>query len=510
MFRLREMTLRLGSWSRIAVAFAAAACPWEMTSAADLSRIQNIVVLYPENRSFDHLYGLFPGANGVANATRDQFIQRDHDGTELPNLRVWNPKGEPDPDYPLLPNAPFRIDAAPLSKSLTDVMLSPIHAYYHSREQINGGKNDMFAAMSTVGGYTMGYVDGSGMKMWAWAKEYVLADNFFMGTFGGSYLNHHYLICACAPKFEDAPDSMRAVLDENGKLKKMPDSPSAKDGAVRTYSGGLGGQVTPDGYTVNTTQPPFQPSGVPPVDGGSPAYADPIGGGRIGRPLPPSAMKTIGDTLSARGVSWIWYAGGWNEALKDSMQPSQQKRYVIYTRADGSLNFQPHHQPFNYYARFAPGSRDRVEHLRDGEEFVRAIDSGTLPSVTFYKPVGLFNQHPYYTDLITGDSHIADILEKLRRSPQWNNMVVIVTYDENGGFWDHVPPPSGPGWSDRWGPATRIPTLIVSPFAKRGFVDHTVYDTSSILKLITTRYGLEPLPGVREKVGDLTAALDLP
>ena len=75
-------------------------------------------------------------------------------------------------------------------------------------------------------------------------------------------------------------------------------------------------------------------------------------------------------------------------------------------------------------------------------------------------------------------------------------MVVIVTYDENGGFWDHVPPPTRvPGWGDRWGPATRIPALIVSPFAKRGFVDHTAYDTTSILKLITKRFDLEPLAG---------------
>jgi phospholipase C len=89
-------------------------------------------------------------------------------------------------------------------------------------------------------------------------------------------------------------------------------------------------------------------------------------------------------------------------------------------------------------------------------------------------------------------------------------MLVIVTYDENGGFWDHVAPPVGPGWGDRWGPATRIPALIISPFAKRGNIDSTAYDTTSILKFITVRFGLEPLPGVREKTGDLTAALDLP
>ena len=83
-------------------------------------------------------------------------------------------------------------------------------------------------------------------------------------------------------------------------------------------------------------------------------------------------------------------------------------------------------------------------------------------------------------------------------------MVVIVTYDENGGFWDHVPPPPG----DRWGPGTRIPAIIVSPFARRGYVDKTPYDTTSIIKLITRRFALESLPGVREKAGDLTDALE--
>ena len=180
---------------------------------------------------------------------------------------------------------------------------------------------------------------------------------------------------------------------------------------------------------------------------------------------------------------------------------------MIYNRDEGSPNFQAHHQPFNYFARFAPGTAERSRHLRDGEEFLAAIDRGGLPQVAFYKPVGRLTQHPSYTDIQSGDVHIAEVLERLERSPQWPNMLVIVTYDENGGYWDHVPPPAGPGWGDRWGPGTRIPTLIVSPHARRAFVDHTPYDTTSILKLITRRFGLEPLSGVRRNAGDLTNAL---
>ena len=93
----------------------------------------------------------------------------------------------------------------------------------------------------------------------------------------------------------------------------------------------------------------------------------------------------------------------------------------------------------------------------------------------------------------------------IEKSPLWKDTVVVITYDENGGMWDHVAPPK----IDKWGPGTRVPTLIISPLAKKGYVDHTPYDTTSILKLIETRHGLEPL-GTRDAgANDLTNALDL-
>jgi acid phosphatase len=136
--------------------------------------------------------------------------------------------------------------------------------------------------------------------------------------------------------------------------------------------------------------------------------------------------------------------------------------------------------------------------------------------VTFYKPQGNLNEHPGYTDALSGDKHIADLIDHLRKSPQWRNMLIVVTYDENGGFWDHVEPPE----ADRWGPGSRIPTLIISPFAKRHFVDHTTYDTTSILRFLTKRFDLPVLAGITERdravasaggraIGDLTNALDL-
>jgi acid phosphatase len=277
-------------------------------------------------------------------------------------------------------------------------------------------------------------------------------------------------------------------------VKRREEVPSALIGPLWFLEGGY----SPDGYAVNSAQPPYQPSAIRPPAGGDQRLADPAGD-----PLPPQTAATIGDTLSAKGVSWAWYAGAWKEALRDGMRPSG-RHAVIYRSKEGSPNFQPHHQPFNYFARFAPGTPDRERHLQDYGDLVAAIERGTLPQVAFYKPQGTLNQHPGDTDVLSGDEHIAGVVAKIRASPLWASTAIIVTYDENGGFWDHVAPPKG----DRWGPGSRVPAIIISPWAKKGAIDSTPYDTTSILKFITRRFDLEPLPGVRPMMGDLTNAFD--
>jgi phospholipase C len=190
-------------------------------------------------------------------------------------------------------------------------------------------------------------------------------------------------------------------------------------------------------------------------------------------------------------VSWAWYAGAWQDALDgDRGSPP---------------TFQFHHQPFNYFVNYAPGTSARAEHLKDGgmngSEFIKVIDAGQLPQVTFYKPQGNLNEHAGYTDVFSGDQHLSDLVAHLEKSPQWAHMLVVITYDENGGFWDHVAPPK----ADRWGPGSRIPAIIISPFAKKGFVDHTQYDTTSILRFITKRFDLPILPGLAARDEALVA-----
>jgi phospholipase C len=485
--------------------------------AARIGAIETLVVIYAENRSFDNLYGRFPHADGISKERLARAAQRDRDGRVLKQLPpVWDgltAKGvtpaitQAQTEH--LPNRPFAIDDprgfnAGLGVTHHDLW----HRFYQEQMQINGGKNDRFVAWADSGAMVMGYYTGADkLPLWGIAKQYVLADRFFQGAFGGSFLNHFMLICACAPTYPHADTAPAkpsiAAVEANGVALKVADnSPkSALDGIPKFVSDG---NLTPDFYGVNTMQPPYQPSAVKPAEGGDPALADPNNPST----LPPQTMTTIGDLLSAKGVGWAWYAGAWQAALDG------KSSYAV----NAVPNFQYHHQAFNYFADMAPGTPARREHLRDGGmdgvEFIKAVDAGSLPPVTFYKPQGNLTEHGGYTDVMSGDRHIADVIAHLQKSPQWAHMLIVVTYDENGGFWDHVAPPR----ADRWGPGNRIPALIVSPFAKKGYVDHTPYDTTSILKFITRRWQLPVLPGLAQRdkalaahrqppMGDLTRAL---
>ena len=135
---------------------------------------------------------------------------------------------------------------------------------------------------------------------------------------------------------------------------------------------------------------------------------------------------------------------------------------------------------------------------------IAALRSGGLPSVSFVKPSGIDNEHPGYTDLVTGERHTLDLINAIRSGPQWSHTAIIITYDENGGLWDHVAPPV----VDRWGPGSRVPTIVISPYAKRGYVDHRRYDTTSILALIEKRWGLSPLSDRDAAADPLSGAFD--
>jgi phospholipase C len=413
-------------------------------------------VIYQENWSFDGLYGAFPGANGLASAG-DAVRQVDKQGkpyATLPQpIDTTKRPPAPDPRFPAdLPVRPFDASAyVPPDQTTGDL----VHRFYQEQYQIDGGKMDKFIAWSDAAGLVMSYYDATNLPEGRLARQYTMADNFFHAAFGGSFLNHFWLICACSPAFKNAPAAMVAQLDASGAL--------VKDGAV-----------TPDGYAVNTSFSVNQPHPATVTD---PAQL-----------VPNQTMPTIGDRLSDKGVSWAWYAGGWNDALAGKP----------------AALFQFHHQPFVYFQNYADGTPAKAAHLKDEGDFLGALTGNSLPAVSFVKPLGPDNEHPGYANLLRGQQHVADLVAAVQRSSYWTDTAIIVTYDENGGRWDHVAPPKG----DRWGPGTRVPAIVISPYARKGFVDHTSYDTTSILKLIETRWGLAPLGARDAAAGDLTNAFD--
>ena len=135
-----------------------AGCASWKGGAEGLEQIDNVVVIYAENRSFDHLYGMFPGAEGIADATAEEKTQLDRDGKPLPYLPPVYSHGKPDARFPTrgMANGPFRIDAPPINGRLDEVLPSPWHLYYQNREQVNGGKNNRFVALANVGAWVMG------------------------------------------------------------------------------------------------------------------------------------------------------------------------------------------------------------------------------------------------------------------------------------------------------------------------------------------------------------------
>jgi phospholipase C len=306
--------------------------------------------------------------------------------------------------------------------------------------QIDGGKMDKYALFNTSAGLSQGFYKTNLLPMYDMVKNYTLCDNFYHSAFGGSFLNHFWLIAAGSPVFPNAPASEIAQLDAAGNL--------VKDGSV-----------TPDGYVVNTsfTVNNPHPSTIPAAS-----------------LVPNQTFPTIGDRLNDKHVSWAWYAGGWNDALAGNPAPL----------------FQFHHQPFAFFANYADGTQAKADHLKDEADFITAAKNGTLPSVSFVKPIGNNNEHPGYADVLTGENHTLELINDVLNGPNGKDVVIIVTYDENGGFWDHVAPPV---IDKKWGPGTRVPGIIISPFAKHGFVDHTQYETISILSFIEKRWDLSPL-----------------
>ena len=354
----------------------------------------------------------------------------------------------------VLPNAPFQIDSptpAWGAPALTNTIVTRdlYHRFYENQMQIDGGLNDKFAAWGDSGGLVMGYFDGSRTAMWKIARDYTLADRFFQGAFGGSYLNHQYLICACVPVYPDADTSPAhpsiTVLRTDADGKFTPDLALADNSPASALAGPpvfkKSGNLTPKDYlgdgtfhSVNTMQPPYQPSYNPPTpDDTAGLYADAARADHAAAADAGRRSATC-STRKQRRLDLVF-----RRLERRARRPHQGLR-----RRLGQLPGAP---PAVQLLRRRSTRRrtppTRAAHLKDYDDLVADAAAGKLPPVAFYKPIGKNNEHPGYASLAEGDAHIADLIAKLQASPQWAHMLVVVTYDENGGQWDEVAPPKG-------------------------------------------------------------------
>ena len=403
------------------------------------NKVKHVIVIYQENWSFDSLYGKFAGANGLANASLGHTLQIDLIGKPYSKLPVCiNAKvGLPYPQIPEnLPNGPFNLQPFLSMDAITG---DAIHDFYLEQYQINGGAMNRFSTYSNAGGFALSYYDITPTSMGKIAQEYVLCDNWFHSCYGGSMCGVLWLFTAQMPLWPNG-------LEEH-VAKVLPSGALIKDGLI-----------SPDGYAINDAEPFYAP-----FKKGTP----------VNKRVPPQTYKTIGDLLSEKEISWKWYAEGWTDAINGDPDPT----------------FVFHHQAPVYFKQFSPDTEMRDDHLADLDQLYDDLKKDLLPSVCFIRSLDRHSQHPGDSTLKAGLDWCANLIKIIQASNSWNDCVIIVTYDENGGRWDHVSPPV----VDRFGPGTRIPAIIISPFAKKGFIDHTSYETVSILKFVEDRWQLKPL-----------------
>lgn len=450
--------LAAGAAALVAVTPAAVGAPPDSRSPDTATPIKHLVVIFQENVSFDHYFGTYPQAA--------------------------NPPGEPafvpKPDTPKVngltsylmnknPNAanPKRLDR---SQAVTPDM---DHGYTAEQAAVNGGAMDKFVEFTGRGedrSMVMGYYDGNTVTaLWNYAQNYAMSDNSFGTVYGPS-----------------TPGALNLIAGQT-------------HGATGYLNGKKVGDIK--GNVANGT-----------VIGDPDPYYD-----KASNPKAPQVAmegKNVGDLLNARGITWGWFQGGFRDPGAQHANIAGQK----------STDYNPHHEPFQYYKSTANpdhlppttvqmiGRTDRANHQYDLQDFWAAAEAGNLPAVSFLKAANYQDGHAGYSDPLDEQQFIVDTINRLQQLPEWQNTAVIISYDDSDGWYDHVMPPLVNGsndsnndvlfgtgdagtpklapYLDRAGYGPRLPLLVISPYAKKNYVDHTLTDQSSILRFIEDNWKL--------------------
>jgi len=418
-------------------------------AAPTVTPIKHVVVIFDENVSFDHYFGSYPNAANPPD--EPSFSPRPNTPTVNGFNRTIlqnNPSGV----------APFRLDR---SQNMT---CDNDNAYTAEQMAYHGGLMDKFVLLSATGNgclenLNFGYYDGNTVTaLWNYAQYFTLNDNFFAPTFGTTVMGHLNLV---AGQTHGATPGTIAGKVANGTVigEVNPTDDDCSSGASVVMSG-----------------------------------------------------PSIGDLLNASGITWGWFYGDWTPIGID------QGKAVCTSGYDG------HYAPFQYYASTANphhlpptsigmvGQSDRANHQYDLTDFWAAVANGNMPAVTFLKAPHNSNGHPQTSSPLAEQTFLVNTINQLQRTPEWPQMAILITWDDSDGWYDHVMPPivnqsndpmndallgpelcgtAGQGaYLDRCGYGPRLPFLVLSPFAKKNFVNHQLQDMTSITRFIEDNWGL--------------------
>jgi len=419
--------------------------------AAMTTPLKHIIFIVQENHSFDNYFGTYPGANGLNNApsccpmasgailspfhltTSDVWIQ----GDELPP-GVSDEDEIPDPFVPSVSTNLSTDSSSSVSPFHVTSGINPKlgHSWANMHTSYDNGKMDGFVmaqANSPNASMAMGYYDRTNLPYyWDYANNYVLADNFFSSEMGPSAPNHIYIV-------------------------------SGTNGPIANPNPNYASWINPSGYWFDN----------PPVNAGTNLTF-------YGLSL---SWATLAQMLQTNGISWSWYDG---TIVNGNPAPAMPTYW----------------NPLPLFTYFQQNQTVTQEHLKNTANFYSDIQNGNLPSVSWIMPGGGFipsgippncgpgdmSEHPPGR-LDCGMDYVSTLVNAVMNSKYWQDTAIIITWDDSGGFYDHVAPPQ----IDSYGLGFRVPTIVVSPFAKHGYIDPTEYEFASMLRLVEDNFGLHPL-----------------
>jgi phospholipase C len=466
------------------------------TAPATATPIKHLVVIFQENVSFDHYFGTYPHAT---NTDGHPF----HAARGTPKVNNLTPA--------LLTNNPNGANPSRLGPSQA-LTCDQDHGYTAEQEAFDGGRMDKFIPFTevescsppdtTAPNLVLDYYDGNTVTgLWNYAQHYALSDNYYGTGFGPSSpgaievsgTNTYGVVCG--------PSS--AAINTS-PCTAAPGATAATPGSSQAQgTGTLYGDADPNYDICSATE-----------DGDGAASTVAFGG------------RNIGNLLDKAGVTWGWFEGGFASPGYVSGRPSTDDLSQVCTSTHDNIggatvnDYEPHHEPFQYFASTANpkhlpptsiamiGHQDQANHQYDLKDFWAAAEHGNLPAVSYLKAPAYEDGHAGYSDPIDEQRFLTSTINRLERLPSWKSTAVIITYDDSDGWYDQQMGPlihesqtpedalTGPGMcgdnpakvpngqQGRCGVGPRLPLLVVSPFARRNFVDNTFTDQSSIVQFI--------------------------